>query len=278
MSKGFSLHIGLNAVDPEHYSGWDGELSACESDAKSMANIANSLKYDNVSILLTQQATRATVINEIKKVASESNSGDIFFITYSGHGSQVADLNGDEFDDHRDETWCLFDGQLLDDELYELWWLFKEDVRIVVLSDSCHSGSITKNMYYGLNDKTNINKEESKVYRLMPKDISKATYEKNKDFYNRLSNSTKHENLANNLKCSIKLISGCQDNQTSLDGKVNGLFTEKLLNVWDNGNFKGNYKSFYKSIVRLMPPSQTPNYLNTGKDNTRFDSQIPFTI
>jgi hypothetical protein len=277
MSKGFSLHIGLNAVDSEHYSGWNGKLNACETDAKSMAAIANSLKYTKISTLLTQQATREAVINEIKKAAAESNSGDIFFITYSGHGGRVTDLNGDE-SDKLDETWCLFDGEFLDDELYELWWLFKEDVRIIVLSDSCHSGTITRNMYYGLSDETNINKEESKVYRFIPKDISKATYQKNKDFYNRLNNSTKHENLVNNLNCSIKLISGCQDNQTSLDGEVNGLFTEKLLNVWDNGNFRGNYSTFYKSIIRLMPPSQTPNYLNIGKNNTRFNNEIPFTI
>ena len=64
MSRGFSLHIGLNAVDPEHYSGWDGKLNACESDAKSMAAIANSLKYNNVSTLLTQQATREAVTKE----------------------------------------------------------------------------------------------------------------------------------------------------------------------------------------------------------------------
>jgi len=40
MPKGISLHIGLNAVDPKHYQGWDGVLQACELDAKDMAAIA----------------------------------------------------------------------------------------------------------------------------------------------------------------------------------------------------------------------------------------------
>ena len=39
MAKGFSLHIGVNAVDPVHYSGWSGELAACEFDAESMLEI-----------------------------------------------------------------------------------------------------------------------------------------------------------------------------------------------------------------------------------------------
>ena len=34
MPKGHSLHIGLNSVDPAQYEGWDGQLAACEADAK----------------------------------------------------------------------------------------------------------------------------------------------------------------------------------------------------------------------------------------------------
>lgn len=29
-TKGLSLHLGLNRVDPAHYGGWDGALTACE--------------------------------------------------------------------------------------------------------------------------------------------------------------------------------------------------------------------------------------------------------
>ncbi len=40
---------------------------------------------------------------------------------------------------------------------------------------------------------------------------------------------------------SVILISGCQDNQTSMDGEHNGAFTEQLLKVWNQGGFQGNY-------------------------------------
>ena len=40
MPKGLSLHIGLNFVDPNHYQGWDGQLAACEFDAKDMSALA----------------------------------------------------------------------------------------------------------------------------------------------------------------------------------------------------------------------------------------------
>ncbi|MEW9575440.1 caspase family protein [Bacillus toyonensis] len=73
-------------------------------------------------------------------------------------------------------------------------------------------------------------------------------------------------------------MSGCQDNQTSADGAFNGLFTGTLLSVWKNGLFEGNYKSFYKKILDLMPPDQTPNYIDIGKKNLTFDNQKPFVI
>jgi hypothetical protein len=68
------------------------------------------------------------------------------------------------------------------------------------------------------------------------------------------------------------------DNQTSADGDHNGLFTGTLLNVWNNGNFKGDYRKFRKDIVNLMPPDQTPNYYRAGVPDPKFEKQTPFTI
>ena len=37
--------------------------------------------------------------------------------------------------------------------------------------------------------------------------------------------------------------SGCQDNQTSMDGDHSRAFTEQLLKVWNQGGYRGNYAS-----------------------------------
>lgn len=42
MPKGFYLHVGLNSVDPKHYSGWSGNLTTCEADAEDVELIAKS--------------------------------------------------------------------------------------------------------------------------------------------------------------------------------------------------------------------------------------------
>ena len=111
-----------------------------------MHDLAFSIGYETHK-LLTAQATRSAVTHAISQAASKLKSGDIFFLTYSGHGGQVPDTNGDEPDSKKDETWVLYDGELVDDELHELYTTFDAGVRVVVLSDSCHSGSVTRAMY-----------------------------------------------------------------------------------------------------------------------------------
>jgi metacaspase-1 len=69
------------------------------------------------TLLLTKKATRAHVLAAMRQAAKRLVSGDLSFLTYSGHGGQVPDVTGEETD-KEDETWCLYDVQLIDDELY----------------------------------------------------------------------------------------------------------------------------------------------------------------
>ncbi len=271
MPKGFALTIGLNSVDPNHYAGWAGELNACEADAEDMADIARSKNFA-VTALLTSAATRERVTSEISKAAATLQSGDIFMFSYSGHGGQLPDLNSDE-PDAQDETWCLYDGELVDDELYGALGKFSQGVRILAFSDSCHSGTVVKLAYYQgtISARSSSATSREVKYRFMPPDVALRTYRKNKDFYDSILKNPKLKDAINAVKASILLISGCQDNQLSADGDFNGLFTAQLLRVWKNGMFKGNYKRFHKAIVRRMPPDQTPNYFWTGQYGRKGD-------
>jgi len=275
MAKGIALTIGLNAVDPKHYAGWSGELKACEADAKDMANIAKSKKFQ-VETLLTKEATRAKVKGMISKAAKDLKSGDIFMLCYSGHGGQLPDLNNEELDE-RDETWCLFDGQLVDDEINSMFAEFSEGVRILVFSDSCHSGTVSKALdSYGRPNPLTASSGEPLRQKCMPREYLGAVYRENQAFYDKILKKppVKEEDI----KASALLISGCQDNQYSMDGERNGLFTSHLMAVWKDGKYSGNYKKFHRAIVRRMPREQTPNYYPTGVRNYKFEFQTPFTI
>jgi uncharacterized caspase-like protein len=279
MSKGISLHVGVNEVDPGHYAGWDGALEACEADATSIEGIARAAGYET-HFLLTRAATRQRVQDAIRDAAARLVSGDIFLVSYAGHGGQVPDASGDE-PDSSDETWCLYDGELIDDELLQLWKAFAKGVRVLVLSDSCHSGTVTR-AARGELDVDAAAKElhafgiEKPVFRFMPPAVARRTYVANKAFYDDLAKSVPTEEGA--PAATVRLISGCQDDQSSADGPFNGLFTGTLLKVWNGGAFEGDYQRFHAEIVKRMPRCQTPNHMVIGPAARAFDRQKPFTI
>jgi len=280
MAKGIAINIGLNSVDPDHYNGWAGELNACEADAEDMRGIAQAQGFEARAFLLTKDASAETVMGAIEDAATELGDGDILFLTYSGHGGQVPDTNGDDKDD-LDETWVLFDRQLVDDELFALWGQFQAGVRIFVLSDSCHSGTVTRAIYEDTLIPMTVERgfiaDPRPRTKDLPIDVQKATYRNNQRLYDGIQErNPRGEDV--DVAAAVVLISGCQDNQLSLDGTNNGLFTSKLLEVWDEGRYEGGHRKLHRRIVQQMPPTQTPNLFRVGSVPRAFVRQRPLTI
>jgi len=289
--KALSLHLGLNLVSASAYEGWTGPLQACEFDANDMAALAKGQGM-KPTVLLTKKATRAALLSGLRSAAKTLKTGDLFFLSYSGHGGQVPDRNKDE-PDRKDETWCLYDGQLIDDELYLELGRFAAGVRVLVLSDSCHSGSVTR-------ERTPPPPPPGTRAKLMPDAVGQRVYAAHNAFYDKVQADVAREAkvvdpdaalaqvavtgaaatataLVGAFKPSVLLISGCMDNQTSLDGEHNGLFTEKLLKVWNQGRFSGSYASFHGRIRAAMPANQSPNLFALGPA-AAFLKQQPFKV
>jgi len=137
-----ALCIGIN-----NYPGTHMDLAGCVNDAKAWAAELGARGFE-VTQLLDQQATKAAMVEGLRRVIGEAGAGDLVVITFSGHGTYVPDMNGDEVDG-LDEGLCPHDiqtggGALLDDELHELFAQRKAGVRLVLISDSCHSGTVTR--------------------------------------------------------------------------------------------------------------------------------------
>jgi hypothetical protein len=271
---GRSLHIGINHVDPAHY-GKAFPLAGCEFDAHDVQAIAEARGFDS-SIILSTEATADRIIGEIAAAAEELRPGDIFLISYSGHGAQVPDLNGDDPEDERDETWVLFDRMLVDDELYALWGRFAQAVRIVVVSDSCHSGSVTRDVMFNFPMALPEDDGEHR-FKMLPRDAEEATYAAHRTAYESIQASNPQGDRVG-VGASVLLLSGCLDSQRSLDGDRNGLYTKTLRDVWADGSFHGGYRGFQAAIGTRMPPWQTPNFFTVGLVNRLFEAEDPFTI
>ena len=277
MSKGISIHIGLEYIDPEHY-GSDGALRTCGKDCLDMKDIAEAQNFESITVFLNEEGTRDAVTNAINLASKALVTGDMLFISYSGHGASIPDKSGDE-EDGKDESWCLFDGYLLDDELYALWTKFEKGVRIMVVSDSCHSGTVTK-VDPNQDPKTMI------ISKNFPKEEAKKVYLAHKDFYQEIK-AEAMESKDKEVKASVKLIAGCQDIESSyvLPNDENSLLTMEINRVWNAGQFVGTTPEFFEEIKEGVKAIafknriyQEPNLYDVGMTNKKFDVQKPFGI
>lgn len=231
-------------------------------------------------LLLRADATRANVLNRLARAAQEAAPGDIFMVTYAGHGGQIEDWSGDE-PDNMDETWCLYDSQLIDDEIFTCLKSFAAGVRIVMISDSCHSGTV----FRAQRPKRRVDADAPVLTRAMPSTIADQTYTRNQEHYRAIEaklfarewKSISHE-LAFPVSAAVVHLSGCMDHQFSHDGPVHGHFTQTLLDVWDEGRFAGSYGDLHREILKLIQMDQSPQLTRFGGAHPDFDRQRAFTV
>ena len=189
-------------------------------------------------------------------------------------GDKVTDVSGDEADG-LDETWVLYDRQLLDDELHALWAGFALGVRILVLSDSsaiadrwCETSSTPPRRRTSGRPRGSSSCPATFGWRRTMRTVPCTTG----------SSRSLGAGDREQVDATVLLISGCQDNQYSRDGDRNGLFTEQLRAVWDDGRFSGSHRDLFQAISQRMPPDQTPNYLPVGRIDREFEKATPFTV
>ncbi|WP_371168122.1 caspase family protein [Aliiroseovarius sp. 2305UL8-7] len=288
-AKGLSLHVGVNTVDPAHYDGWDGKLAACEADAHAMQALAEAEGFVPKT-LLTKDASRQNVIDEIERAAQSLVPGDMFLFTVSAHGGRVPDFNQDEDHDddsqRMDETLCLYDFQIADDELYMLWASFREGVRILTVPDTCHSGSMVR---MGPGNPTELfGRPVAPVasVRAMPLNVESRVWRANEGAYRAASNSysalkesVMTAPLTSPIQASVLNLGACKDTQFAMDGDKNGAFTGALLKVWDSGRFSGGYLDFRHAIdAEINSEDQTPQLFDALIREPDFSSDRPFTI
>lgn len=220
----FTLHIGVNAVDPMVY-GDECRLPGCRKDAAAHALLANRYMASECAVLYDDRATFPRVKAISDQYAKWCDSGDRVIWTYSGHGTQFPDTSGDE-KDRKDEAWCLFDGPMLDDAFYRLLSSYRRGVEVYLINDSCHSGTA----FRMLGPKGNQHALPTRV--LPPK--ARAVLLKRPTFLKvPRTPKGKSKDAKADVVCSYIGMSACRDDQVATDTGENGAFTSAFLSAHD---------------------------------------------
>ena len=227
-----ALLVGIN------YIGTQNELFGCISDVKSIKERISMKGFTNINVitdLTTKKPTKSTILTEFKNLLINSQSGDLLFFLYSGHGSYTLDKNNDETDGY-DELIVSSDLQGITDDEFKtiIQQNLKQDVTLFAMFDSCFSGSVLDLRYQYMD-------------------------------------SLNYDNYTENNKATITIgnvfmISGCTDNQTSADAvfnnKPNGAMTWSLLESLKqkpNVNWRELVKNM-RNLLKTSKFSQIPQF------------------
>jgi metacaspase-1 len=144
-----ALLVGIN-----DYPGTQNDLCGCVNDITNVYDVL--VKYfgflpADITLLSNKRATTRAILDGMKDLVSRAGEGDTLVFHYSGHGSQVRDMEGDELADSQDEIICPYDfnwdsGFIKDDDFAAVFSEMKKGVHLEVILDSCHSGTGTREM------------------------------------------------------------------------------------------------------------------------------------
>lgn len=236
-SKKKALLFGIN------YRNTPYELAGCINDAYSIEKLLRTkYGYTSTTVITDDSYIRPTcnnMYNQIKNFLNSGISGDTLFLFYSGHGNYVRDRNRDE-QTGNDQVivGCDF-VYLVDDNLKNLINShLKSGVTLIMIADSCFSGSVLDLRY---------------------------------QYMDTLTNKALNTNVKQNeTKSNVILISACQDNQTAVDTSFNsipnGALTGAFLTVLGNGTKPtwSNLITQLRTFTKQRNFSQTAQ-LSSGK-------------
>lgn len=258
MPKKIALCIGIN-----NYPGTGSDLSGCLNDVADWSKVLKANGY-TVSTLTDKQATGKQIVSAMQKLIGSAKAGDSVFIQYSGHGSYVPDTNGDE-PDGVDECICPYDinskGPVTDDTLFTLFESKAKGVKLVMASDSCHSGTVARFAPISTPSTTGSSNAPTRKVRFLPP----ATFLSARQV-SALGTRSLMRRSSPPGRYGALLLSGCQDYEYSYDayfkGRPNGAFTYVALAALSKLKANATYADWHKAIRTVLPSQQYPQSPN----------------
>ncbi len=258
MQKKLALCIGIN-----NYTGTGSDLSGCVNDASDWGKVLTQNGF-TVTRLLDKQATRKNILEAIRSLVSQAVKGDSIVFQYSGHGTYIPDRDNDELDG-TDECLCPYDidskGPISDDELNDLFTAKKNGVKMVLFSDSCHSGTVTRFAEISTPPTTTGKNAPIRKVKFLPPATFLSKRELAKLGTTRVFRSTSPPGRYGSL-----LMSGCQDYEYSYDAwfknRPNGAFTFVALQALKHLKAGATYQDWYRAIRKILPSQQYPQSPN----------------
>ncbi len=156
----YAVVVGINKYECKVKKGGPGrsvpyDLDGAVNDAKYLREILVgrfSFQETNITALYNENASRTRILGSLDEMLKKAGEGDMALFYYAGHGSQMKNSKSKE-SDGLDETIvpadaCTGAPDIRDKELARVYHKFLDKkIRLVVIMDSCYSGSAARAVY-----------------------------------------------------------------------------------------------------------------------------------
>jgi pimeloyl-ACP methyl ester carboxylesterase len=263
--KIFALLIGINEYSPSSNPAIRG-LNGCLNDVSDFEKFLKE-NYDDliaddrqILVLTDANASRANVIGGFRKHLAQAGPDDIAVVYYSGHGS--TGITAREFQaatsDRQEQTWVLHDSRepgkydLADKEIAILLEeLNARGPRVVVIADSCHSGSVTRELEQFLQMQPRFEKGTSDIRPL--ESYLDGVY---------LQRANLNVPSSDHL-----LLAACDRVERAWENNGHGQFTQSLISVLGKSGGQLTYADLFvqvRAFIRNALKNQTPQMEPVG--------------
>lgn len=232
------------------------QLKGCISDSykmKELITIHYGFKEEDITMLndevedIEYLPTRTNILRELYELKKHSMDDEIW-IYYSGHGSYIRDINGDE-EGKYDSVMMPLDyrkrGYILDDQLHKILNDYKS--KTVVIFDSCHSGTIC-DMPWKFQYNTNNNFDIQKVSNAILENPNIVTISSSLDTQTSLEIVYKQYNISIGVFTSILLLTLRDNNYNATISKIYNDVCEYMK------------KNNFEQLPLMTSSSRVPNY------------------
>ena len=266
------------------------KLNGCVNDALQMGEVLRryfGFENANIRVLTDERATQQAILERLEWLVADAREGDDLVFHFSGHGSQVADRDGDELD-QLDEIICPYDmdwDNPFSDDLFGRYFdRLSPQVNLTVVLDCCHSGT-------GLRD---VRPNSLDRFLLPPPDIRNRVAEAVEDlgpYFSatlidpsqsadpssapgaRATRAVPRPLLRGRREQAYTpvLIAGCKATETSadvlIDHDYHGALTYGLVKTVQKARGRVTYRALVQEVRRLLPAygtRQTPQLEGPG--------------
>ncbi|MBM7845940.1 caspase family protein [Herpetosiphon giganteus] len=275
----YALLVGID----EYAAPQIRSLHGCVNDISSFENflyerVAGTSYHLDVLPLTNEQATYKGIINGFRSHLSKANATDVALFYYCGHGSQepAPEIFWHLEPDRLNETLVCYDSRtpnhydLSDKELGKLIAeVAAKDPHIVVILDSCHSGTATRD---DVTSTVSIRRAITDQ-RERPLDTYTTFTAAELDTFT-ASTGTSEQNWVALPAGKHIVLSACYDSETakelSIDGQSRGIFSYALLKTLRQSGHSLTYRDLFKKVEMLVKnrvQNQTPQVEATASND-----------